>query len=411
MGTRLHRSKHGATVAARRVASIAAGVVVLLALGATVTVVAVHRADSRGSERPAGPAGTAGGAARKGARGNGPAPVAPIRLVSTTPAPGASGVGYAPTVTVELSAPLAPGSPLPSISPEAAGSWSASGATLAFHPDGQFPPWTAVRVTVPGGAAGVRGAGGARLPYTEESTFTVAGGSQVRLQQLLAELGYMPVSFVPAGPGASATSALGSEPTSPDLVPLSPLPGKFVWRFTGTPPLLEAAWADGSNNVVTRGAVMAFEAAHGLQVDGAAGPMVWNALLDDVAGRRSDPSPYDYISVQERLPQTLFVWQDGRTVLAVPANTGISLAPTAKGTYPVYVRYLVTTMTGKNPNGTVYHDPGIPHVAYFNGGDAIHGFVRAAYGFPQSLGCVELSYAGAAQVWPYDQLGTLVTVY
>jgi hypothetical protein len=29
-------------------------------------------------------------------------------------------------------------------------------------------------------------------------------------------------------------------------------------------------------------------------------------------------------------------------------------------------------------------------INYFNGGDAVHGFVRASYGFPQSLGCVEL---------------------
>ena len=27
---------------------------------------------------------------------------------------------------------------------------------------------------------------------------------------------------------------------------------------------------------------------------------------------------------------------------------------------------------------------------YFNGGDAVHGYPRASYGFPQSNGCVEL---------------------
>jgi len=45
------------------------------------------------------------------------------------------------------------------------------------------------------------------------------------------------------------------------------------------------------------------------------------------------------------------------------------------GTYPVYARYLVTTMTGKNPDGTPYSDPGIPWVSYFNGSDALHGYI------------------------------------
>ena len=29
-------------------------------------------------------------------------------------------------------------------------------------------------------------------------------------------------------------------------------------------------------------------------------------------------------------------------------------------------------------------------ISYFNGGDAVHYFDRAAYGYEQSLGCVEL---------------------
>ena len=42
-------------------------------------------------------------------------------------------------------------------------------------------------------------------------------------------------------------------------------------------------------------------------------------------------------------------------------------------------------MSGTNPDGSHYIDPGIPDVSYFNGGDALHGFIRASYGFPQSL--------------------------
>ena len=39
-------------------------------------------------------------------------------------------------------------------------------------------------------------------------------------------------------------------------------------------------------------------------------------------------------------------------------------------------------------------------VSYFNGGDALHGFVRSSYGSPQSDGCVEMPVANAQVVYP-----------
>ena len=70
----------------------------------------------------------------------------------------------------------------------------------------------------------------------------------------------------------------------------------------------------------------------------------------------------------------------------------------------------VLTATGTNPDGSKYHDTGIPYVSYFNGGDALHGFIRYSYGYPQSLGCVEMMYTHAGLVWPHTPIGTLVTV-
>jgi lipoprotein-anchoring transpeptidase ErfK/SrfK len=40
----------------------------------------------------------------------------------------------------------------------------------------------------------------------------------------------------------------------------------------------------------------------------------------------------------------------------------------------------------------------------------VHGFVRPAYGFPQSNGCVELPVSNASKVYQLDPYGTLVTV-
>jgi lipoprotein-anchoring transpeptidase ErfK/SrfK len=98
-------------------------------------------------------------------------------------------------------------------------------------------------------------------------------------------------------------------------------------------------------------------------------------------------------------------------VLTTPVNTGIAQAPTQPGTFAVYEHLRVTTMSGTNPDGSHYHDPGIQYVSYFNGGDALHAFTRAQYGFPQSLGCVEMALAPAGQVWPYTPIGTIVNVY
>jgi len=188
------------------------------------------------------------------------------------------------------------------------------------------------------------------------------------------------------------------------------MPGSFAWRFANTPASLSGLWKPGEPNVITTGAVMAFESAHGLATDGAAGPKVWLALLQAVAQRQVATDPYDYVTVSQVIPETASVWRDGKIIFTTLVNTGISVAPTALGTYPVYARYLVTTMSGKNPDGTPYSDPGIPWVSYFNGGDALHGYIRPGYGYPQSLGCVEMTYANAETMFPLTPLGTLVTV-
>jgi hypothetical protein len=46
----------------------------------------------------------------------------------------------------------------------------------------------------------------------------------------------------------------------------------------------------------------------------------------------------------------------------------------------------------------------------FGGSLVVHGFVRAAYGFPQSNGCVELPLSVSPTAYGLDPLGTLVTV-
>jgi lipoprotein-anchoring transpeptidase ErfK/SrfK len=293
---------------------------------------------------------------------------------------------------------------LPWLSPSATGSWRMVDAhTLLFTPRGYgFGLDTQVKVRLPAAVTPVSGVEKA----TRLLTWTTPTGSQLRLQQLLAQLGYLPLRWRAEGADAVATRA-GQVSAA-----VHPPAGRFVWRYANTPFSLVGLWRPGSENVVTRGAIMAFQSSHDLTVDGYGGRDLWRALIADaIAGRHSSGGGYSYVIVhRSQSPQSLTLWRDGQTILTTVANTGIPKAPTVLGTFPVYARFTSTTMRGTNPDGSHYSDPGVPWVSYFNGGDAIHGFNRASYGSAQSLGCVELPPSAAARVFPYTSIGTLVTV-
>lgn len=156
---------------------------------------------------------------------------------------------------------------------------------------------------------------------------------------------------------------------------------------------------------------MSFERNHGIAVDGVAGPQVWRTLLQAATAYQVDPHGYSYVLVTKSQPERLVLWYQGQDVYSFPANTGIAQSPTPNGTWPVYLRFTSQTMSGQNPNGTHYSDPGVPWVNYFYQGDAVHGFIRSSYGYAQSLGCVELPVPDAQDVWNYIHYGTLVTVH
>jgi hypothetical protein len=307
-------------------------------------------------------------------------------------------------LTLTFSSPVrdALGTRRPRLSPATPGLWRQPDAhTLTFQPAGLgFGLGAHVQVELP------RAAHLATRPGTALSRtlrWRVPDGSVLRLQQLFAELGYLPLDWYPSDPGpTSARAELAAA--------LKPPPGRFSWRYAQTPPELRALWQPGQPNEITRGAVMRFEDTHGLAVDGFAGPKVWRALIaDEVAGRRRSDG-YSFVFVHRHVPQSLNLWHDGQVILSSPGNTGVPAAPTQLGTWPVFEHIPVGTMSGTNPNGSHYHDPGIRYISYFHGGDAIHAFNRASFGTPQSLGCVELPLAAAEKVWPYTPIGTLVTI-
>jgi hypothetical protein len=324
-----------------------------------------------------------------------------LSLVSSVPSSGATDVAPDASLALYFSSPVAAGGVQPSLNPPVAGTWiQTSPGTLAFEGVGSLPPGTTERLSVPGGSSGILGSNGAHLSENVTVGFTVAPMSTLRLQQLLAQLGYLPVSFT----ASDAAAIPPSEMAMPQV-------GTFAWRWNSLPSNFMALWSPGLSNVVTKGAVMAFENQHQLPTDGTAGPQVWGALLQAAAAGQTDTyGHYDFVVVSTSIPEHVDVWRDGAVVYRSTANSGIEAAPTELGTWPVFARYVSTTMSGTNPDGSHYSDPNIPWVSYFHGGDALHGFIRSTYGTPQSLGCVEMPPANAAVVYPYTPLGTLVTV-
>jgi hypothetical protein len=297
------------------------------------------------------------------------------------------------------------GSAHPKITPAVPGSWKkADPYTLEFVPSGAGAPLGAhVRADLPRAVTLVDGAGA--LHRTRSVQWTVPPGSTLRLHQLLAAQGYLPLDWRPAGAPAGASLARQV------AAAVRPPAGTFAWRWGNVPSELRGMWQPGHPNDITRGAIMAFQNDHGLPADGFAGPRLWHAVLADATRGKRISRGYSYVYVhREASPQTATLWHNGRTVITSPGNTGVAAAPTDPGTFPVFEHLRVTTMTGTNPGGGHYSDPGIKWVSYFNGGDALHAFDRASFGSPQSVGCVELPEAAAAKIWPYTPIGTLVTV-
>jgi peptidoglycan hydrolase-like protein with peptidoglycan-binding domain len=344
-------------------------------------------------------------------------PAAPLRVVSVTPASGTHGVNGGAPVTVTFSSALAPNSPLPTLSPKISGSWQVAGDTATFTPSYGFLPRTNVTVRIPGGNGGAQGAATAAgtLKTSQSVSFTTGSFSTLRMQQVLAQLGYLPVDWAPDGSTASPAVPAG-EPTVPagDLnaqvsAAYAPPSGTFSFQ-PGYPGELSDQWRTGSDNMLDQGAIRAFQYNQGLTMDGVAGPQFWSYLLKAAAHDQRNPNGYSYaLATQGSSNESLQVWHNGNRILNTPANTGIPQSPTADGTFPVYERLQFQIMKGTNPDGSKYADP-VSWIAYFNGGDAVHGFYRYSYGWYQSLGCVELPPTTAQYVWPYLTYGTLVTV-
>ena len=380
-------------------------------------VFAATSAQASGQEKLA----SAGGS-KKSTNPAAAAPAKPLRLLSVSPAGGAHDANGGGPITLTFSSALSPATPLPAVSPKITGSWKVSGATATFTPSSGYLPDTKVTVTIPGDMTGAAASAGT-LKKASSVTFTTGTYSTLGLQQILTRLGYLPFTWTPAASGSAgsipADAPAAADSGTPGSTPAglneavstayAPPAGTFTFK-PGYPSQLTSQWKTGQDNMLDQGAIRAFEYDQGLTMDGVAGPDVWAHLLAAAAKGEVNPNGYSYALASQNSPhESLKVWHNGKLILNTPANTGISAANTADGTFPVYERLQFQIMKGTNPDGSKYADP-VSWIAYFNGGDAVHYFERPAYGYYQSLGCVELPLTQAKFIWPYLTYGTLVTV-
>jgi peptidoglycan hydrolase-like protein with peptidoglycan-binding domain len=394
------RGKLGQTRSPAARVGLTASVILGVALAAGITGLAML--GNSGGHRDAG----TGVGMADGATSTAAAP--PLRVVSVRPAAKTSQVSGDGSVQIEFSSRLGPTSAVPTFRPAVAGQWQASGNLLSFTPSVPFEASTRYTLEIPAGRSGLRSADGGLLKKVVLVRFKTAPYSVLRLDEVLSQLGYLPMTWQPSSGDKLTGGPSGGGVAGQAQLAFSPPTGSFTWN-SGYPASLRYGWVVGRPNVVLRGAVMAFQAQHNLAINGVTTQKFWRKLFAAAASSDRNNLGYTYAIADKGSPETLTIWHNGHQVLRTLANTGIPIDPTASGTFPVYLRYRFQIMQGTNPDGSTYADP-VSFVSYFDGGEAVHYFPRYSYGFPQSLGCVELPYSSAERAWPYLTYGSLVTV-
>ncbi|MGO9763943.1 MAG: L,D-transpeptidase family protein [Solirubrobacteraceae bacterium] len=307
--------------------------------------------------------------------------------------------GSAP-LAVALSAPVAPTSPPPTISPNVAGTWTIVGDSDVFTPASTLAPCSSYSLTV---WARTSSTGHTALGHKHTIGLRVACPPIAGLQQALARLGYLGAKLHPRYVVHIAAAAETRREAAEHA--FHPPHGALVPDPRDAPPV-----DMGHLDATTRGGLEVYQEDRGLEATGEPNRATWASLLYDETHYRRDPISYTWVSVSESLPETLEVHRGDRVVFTTPVNTGVPGAETELGIFPIYARYVSTTMSGTDVDGTKYVVPDVPWVNYFNGGDAVHGYPRESYGFPQSNGCVELPIEAAHTVFGMLAIGDIVEV-
>ncbi|MDR1808189.1 MAG: L,D-transpeptidase, partial [Propionibacteriaceae bacterium] len=95
-------------------------------------------------------------------------------------------------------------------------------------------------------------------------------------------------------------------------------------------------------------------------------------------------------------------------------SSGKSDTPTPLGTFAVYAKVAIQTMSGYNADGTTYSIPDVPWATWFQGNYGFHAadwLDESQIGTPQSHGCINMRVADAKYLYDWAAEGTPVVVH
>jgi L,D-transpeptidase catalytic domain len=111
--------------------------------------------------------------------------------------------------------------------------------------------------------------------------------------------------------------------------------------------------------------------------------------------------------------QHLTAYEGTTPVYQAPVATGKDGFNTPTGSYAIYNKYPIETMTGSG-GGETWYVPNIPFVQYVVGGVALHGTYwhdQWGTGFRLSHGCINLNIDDAEWLYEWSDVGTQVDIH
>lgn len=215
----------------------------------------------------------------------------------------------------------------------------------------------------------------------------------MRTKNLLALLGAL--TLIPAALGGNTASAQAATTACTSSDDVRALQQRLSHLHFATGPI------DGCDGPRTTSALLAFQKAKGLSVDGDAGPLTRAALKR--GGRPvtvRDRSKGTHVEIDVR-HQLLTLVKDGTPWRIYNATTGAPGHETPQGSFTIERKYV--------RDWSVPYRTWMPYASYFtDDGVAIHaGVVGTA---PASHGCVRVSDSFAADVFRATPVGTRVLV-
>ena len=183
-----------------------------------------------------------------------------------------------------------------------------------------------------------------------------------------------------------------------------------------------ATYADGTSSIIaagTNGVALSNPGGLGQQAATVAKNVMsgnglqFNAPLVSLPFASVTPANFNKLIEVDVVTKRLYAYQNGQLVNTFLVTAGAPATPTPLGTFHIWEKLPLQTMTGFNPNGTKYVQPDVPWINYFDhSGDAVHGnYWRPASVFGNvntSHGCVGLQVNDALWIYDWAPIGTTV---